>query len=1818
MGRYRSVVCLAALWILVGASILASPHVPESRATGSNDDPDGGLWMEQDGIGTGDVDKDGETGDPSDDDPVDWWRFNGTEGITYDIELWINEYYYDQPDISLGLYGPDSGTTHMATTGTDIFSDSYEFGLALEETLSSSGVYYIKVESNDNRNIPYMLHWDSNEVIKELEFDTPRSEYLDYHLDDYDYFFFNVTGPRAVRLTMDMEKTTTDFDLYLYDSTSKLLDESSQSQGLDEQIEYTLPSQGMYFVSCEVWENLADNWGNYTLLLEDISSSVYSDLTVTSITPGSAVVNNSYTYTVTIKNIGGADASDMDVNVSVDTVHKATLNIPGPLSPQQSDSVQISHTFSTPGPHTVGAHVDPWDNITEGSEANNMYSQQVDVSGPGSEEDDDPDGANALPLNTSETDSVDESTDEVDWWKFTLPKHGIVDITLSWSGGSDLDLYLYDDPQSYSIASSALSANPEAIEGYMDAAGEYYIKVRAPSSAAPQAYELALDFIPGEDNDVAAGAGAISINTTVQDQVNSSSDPADWHKVNAPSAGLLNITLSWEGSANLNLYLYEASDPDSYVEHSSQYSGNQEHILYVLNSGGWYYVKVPASSGTADYDLYVEFTTQLTDDFPEGANHMAINTSEDGSVHKTTDIEDWWYVDIPASGNLEITLNCPAGDIDIYLYADPTGSAMGSSVTPSDPEIITEYVTSGTYYIMVRAYTSGTTLAYTLEVIFSTGFNDDEPEGAPPAALNSTVNGSVSSSGDQVDYWKVNVTGQGTLDLVLSWPGTGDLDLYLYDDPDSYSAVKSSAGTTNPESISHMAPSAGMYYVKVKAYGGTENYQLQVSFAPYIPGQGPDLVVSSVSPTTATVNTPFSFSVIINNQGTGDASTSFDLSVYYDGSSWADGTNTQPSLSAQTQTTVSFSTTFYSTGTHTIKAVVDDDNDVFEDDETNNEMTVNVQVQDPGANEPPTAVVASPTEGASFTTNDQVPFDATGSSDPDGDTLSYMWKSSIDGILGSSKQLQKKLTRGNHTITLSVDDGNGGSDGTMVNITVTLAGPNQNPSITLVEPDGTNDVADTDYFIKWNWADPDGQDCTVDLYYDFDTDPAVKADIVMGLDAAKGQFKWDLSKLKNGDYYVYAMIKDGEGGSGEAYSPGMVTVKHNTNPLVSVMEPDGNNDNADKSFTITWTATDQEQEDENLDISIYYIRPLIPDTKNLIESGLENTGSYQWNTTLIANGDYIIFITVDDGKGGTSQGYSKGSVSVLHNAAPTTPENLKPTETHDLRPRFSWHDSQDSDVDDVLYRVSMWKGTDSEGQLIIDDITTFPTSMMVPLALSYGPEGLSQEYYVEITAEDSKGATSPPLTEVITVFNNPPTTPEIKFAPSTPLSIDDLKCVVSTPSNDPDGDTPRYKFQWFRNDDELTLDQGNDFSVKEESIVHSSFLRKEDEVYCKVTPWDGYAEGDPATLEVTIANTPPYAVITYPSDGEVLTSTTLSLDAGDSSDEDNDELTYAWYVDGEKVGTGITLDTEVESGEHEIKLMVSDGSDTEEDVITIHIKTSLVIVESVFVRAEDIKEKDNVEMVAVVKNIGDAAANQATVVFMDGESEIGRRTVSDLEPGATRDISTNWVALEGDHEIYAYIMGNPTDSEGRPEGWKSTAVGVEKTKTPSSKSSDEGFNMLYIYLVIVVIIVAVIAGLSLYAYTKHLQREKERREKEKLKKIVDRQNALAKSSKPPKQPLSGHPYSQAYYNYLEPRHDPYSRQAGYYMNYPTERPYLEGDEKEALPSTKQEEEEEKMSDHFQMPEEEWDLDKARENEDRDLKLPGEEDDEEELKEIFKE
>jgi len=220
------------------------------------------------------------------------------------------------------------------------------------------------------------------------------------------------------------------------------------------------------------------------------------------------------------------------------------------------------------------------------------------------------------------------------------------------------------------------------------------------------------------------------------------------------------------------------------------------------------------------------------------------------------------------------------------------------------------------------------------------------------------------------------------------------------------------------------------------------------------------------------------------------------------------------------------------------------------------------------------------------------------------------------------------------------------------------------------------------------------------------------------------------------------MTDDGRGGEATDYSSGPLTIDHeepalNHDPVIEVLEPDGDDDEADDEYIIRWTASDEDE--DTLTIDLYYDTDTNPDNgKTPIASGLSDTGSYHWDTSDIDEDDYFIYAVVGDGAEGAGDDYSSGTLSIRHevipgNRAPSVA--ISSVDIVDDETLRVWWNASDEDGDTL--EIALYYDTDTNpnnGRTLIED--RLHESGSYDWDISDMDE---DDYYVYALADDRRG-----------------------------------------------------------------------------------------------------------------------------------------------------------------------------------------------------------------------------------------------------------------------------------------------------------------------------------------------------------------------------------------------------------------------------------------------------------------------------------------------
>jgi len=260
----------------------------------------------------------------------------------------------------------------------------------------------------------------------------------------------------------------------------------------------------------------------------------------------------------------------------------------------------------------------------------------------------------------------------------------------------------------------------------------------------------------------------------------------------------------------------------------------------------------------------------------------------------------------------------------------------------------------------------------------------------------------------------------------------------------------------------------------------------------------------------------------------------------------------------------------------------------------------------PPPNNPPIASVNGPYTG---TVGVPVPFSSAGTSDPDGDTLTYAWDFGDTATSTAANPSHTYSSTGPFTVSLTVDDGNGGSDNAQTTATISV----NNPPIASVNGPYTGMVGVPVSFSSAGTSDPDGH--TLTYAWDFgDTGTST---------AANPSHTYS----STGPFTVSLTVDDGNGGSDNAQTTATISV--NNPPIASVNGPYTGTVGVPVSFSSAGTS------DPDGDTLTYAW-----DFGDTFTSTAANPSH-----TYISTGPFTVSLTVDDGNGGSDNAQTTATIS---------------------------------------------------------------------------------------------------------------------------------------------------------------------------------------------------------------------------------------------------------------------------------------------------------------------------------------------------------------------------------------------------------------------------------------------------------------------------------------------------------------------------------------------------------------------------------------------
>jgi hypothetical protein len=490
--------------------------------------------------------------------------------------------------------------------------------------------------------------------------------------------------------------------------------------------------------------------------------------------------------------------------------------------------------------------------------------------------------------------------------------------------------------------------------------------------------------------------------------------------------------------------------------------------------------------------------------------------------------------------------------------------------------------------------------------------------------------------------------------------------------------------------------------------------------------------------------------------------------------------------------------------------------------------------------------------------------------DPDPDTFAYslsgadsaLFSIDSDGVLTFKNPPNFETDTGSgpngeFEVTVSVDDGDGGTDSQ--NLIVTLSDVNEKPIINngnqvdLAAPENQLSIATVPV------ADPDEGDTLTFSIVGGDDQSHISIDPTSGLLTfnTTPDYENPIDADASNTYTVNVRVEDA---FGDADTQTVVTTVTDANDL-PVITSNGGGDNAsliaaeNQTAVSTITANDQDPDTLTYSLSGTDSALFSIDSNGVLT--FKNPPNFETDTGSGPNGTYEISVTVDDGTGGTdTQNLKIGLANV--NEAPAIAMGGDPTivNTPEAQTSIIIVPATDPDAGDTItYSIV---GGEDQSKITIDSVTGALTFNEIPDYENPSDFDTNGEYNIDIQVEDTGGATNlKSVVLTITDINEDPViTSDGGGDNASLIAAENQTAVTNIVVNDPDIGPDTYSYLLSGADKArfsidttgaLTFKNPPDFEADSGSGTNGAF-----EV--TVTVNDGSGGSDYQNLNVTLSN----------------------------------------------------------------------------------------------------------------------------------------------------------------------------------------------------------------------------------------------------------------------------------------------------------------------------------------------------------------------------
>ena len=541
------------------------------------------------------------------------------------------------------------------------------------------------------------------------------------------------------------------------------------------------------------------------------------------------------------------------------------------------------------------------------------------------------------------------------------------------------------------------------------------------------------------------------------------------------------------------------------------------------------------------------------------------------------------------------------------------------------------------------------------------------------------------------------------------------------------------------------------------------------------------------------------------------------------------------------------------------------------------------------------------TEGATVTLN------GSGSSDADGDPLSYQW-SFVSRPDGSTATLASADTvaptfvadvAGTFVIELIVNDGQTDSEPTSVSVTaeqanvppVADAGRDQNVIAgTTVSLDGSAS------------SDADGDSLT--YQWTFVAKPDGSAAALSDATKVTPTFIADLA----GTYVLELVVNDGETDSaGDRIT--ITAERENTLPVADA----GPDQNVTEGATVTLNGSASSDADGD-PLSYQWQFVSRPDGST---AALDQPNSAKPQFGADVEGQYVVRLVVTDEAGGVSDADTVMITVSKANSIPVADAGANQSVLVDDIVVLDGRNSRDADGDPLSYQWGFVSKPAGSTATLSDTQVVSPTFVA----------DVEGNYVLSLVVNDGEADSASDNVTITAERLN--TAPVADAGPDQNVYTGTLVTLDGSGSHDADGDSLTY--QWRL----VSSPAGSAAALVDATTSAPSFTPDFDGTYVaelKVSDGEQESPASQVTITATTANSVPVA--NAGPDQSVYVGSTVTLDGSGSSDADGDPLTYTWTLQSSPAGSAAELVdagtvapsfTPDVAGDYVVNLTVSDG-----------------------------------------------------------------------------------------------------------------------------------------------------------------------------------------------------------------------------------------------------------------------------------------------------